>query len=63
MVTPQSTINCAAALTERNADIQVTEYEGAAHTEVPEKAYLEDGLINWLINGLNRCCLCRIWLA
>ena len=51
VVTPQSIRDCAASLQERGADIQVTEYEGASHTDVPIKAYFESDLLMWLING------------
>ena len=51
MISPQSTWDCAALLTERGADIEVTEYEGAGHTDVPEKAYLESDLLLWLTGG------------
>lgn len=49
MVNPQSTKDCASALSAYNADIKVTEFDGAEHTDVLSKAYLESGLINWLI--------------
>ena len=51
VISPQSTWDCAALLTERGADIEVTEYEGAGHTDVPEKAYLESDLLLWLTGG------------
>ena len=51
VISPQSTGDCAALLTERGADIEVTEYEGAGHTDVPEKAYLESDLLLWLTGG------------
>lgn len=51
VISPQSTWACAALLTERGANIEVTEYEGAEHTDVPGKAYLESDLLLWLING------------
>ena len=48
---PQSTWDCAAMLLERGADIQVTEYEGATHTDLPARVYLEGDLLQWLIGG------------
>ena len=51
VISPQSTWDCAALLLERGADIQVTEYDGATHTEIPARAYLESGLLPWLIDG------------
>lgn len=38
-------------LLERGADIQVTEYEGATHTDLPARVYLEGDLLQWLIGG------------
>ena len=49
VVNPQATRDCAAALSEREASIQVTEYDGVTHTEVPELAYTEPNLVRWLI--------------
>lgn len=49
IVDPQLTRDCAAALSAYHSDIKVTEYEGTEHTDVSSKAYLESGLINWLI--------------
>ena len=51
VISPQSTWDCAAMLLERGADIQVTEYEGATHTDLPARVYLEGDLLQWLIGG------------
>ncbi|MDO5293414.1 MAG: SUMF1/EgtB/PvdO family nonheme iron enzyme [bacterium] len=46
---PQNTRDCAEALLKIGTSIEVTEFEGATHTEIPELAYLNSDLINWLI--------------
>ena len=51
VVSPQSTWECASLLTERGADIRVTEYEGATHTDMPTRVYLEGDLLQWLTSG------------
>lgn len=51
VVKPQPTVDFMEQLTQENPNALITQFEGAAHTDVPALVYLSDeiDLINWLI--------------
>ncbi len=51
VVSPQTAIHFMELLTRRNSQAVITEFDGAAHTDVPRLAYLSDeiDLIHWLV--------------
>lgn len=53
VVKPQPTIDFMEELALRNPSVRITQFEGAAHTEVPALVYLSDDfdLVRWLVGG------------
>lgn len=49
VVDPKSTVSLMEKLSRVNPNAKLTRFDGAAHTDVPALAYLESGLLPWLI--------------